>query len=427
MHESERSAARSRLSPEKAALLQKLLRGELANAPDKNAIPRRATPEEPAPLSFAQQRLWFLDQLEPNNPFYNIPAPLRIYGPVDAEALESSLQEILRRHEVLRTRVIDVNGQPAQVVVSDAVLPFRVVDLSHLPAANRETEARGLITEEVQIPFQLSQCPLLRVLLLRVDEHEHVLLITAHHIVSDDWSMGILFRELTACYTHFVKGGGAMSLALPAIQYADYALWQRGWLTGAVLDEQVKYWKRMLTGAPPLLALPVDRPRPPVQTYRGAAVSFSLPQSLTEQMTLLARRHDATLFMVLLAAFEILICRYTGETNFCVGTPVANRTRPETEQVIGFFINTLVLRADLSGNPSFVELLRRVHEIALGAQSHQDLPFEKVVEELQPVRDLSHSPLFQVMFVLHNVPSRSLRGSRITIPSCGSRGSYGQV
>ncbi len=408
MQESERSVARSRLSPEKAALLQKLLRGELANVPDKNSIPRRAAPQEPAPLSFAQQRLWFLDQLEPNNPFYNIPAPLRIYGLIDVRALEASLKEIVRRHEVLRTRVIEVNGQPAQVVVPDAVLPFQFVDLTNVPEARREAEARCLITEEVQVPFRLAQCPLLRVMLLRLEEQEHVLLITAHHIVSDDWSMGILFRELTAFYTHFVKGGGAISLAPPAIQYADYALWQRRWLTGPVLDEQVNYWKQMLRGAPPLLALPIDRPRPPVQTYRGAAVSFSFPKLLTEQLNLLARQHDATLFMVLLAAFEILISRYTGETNYCVGTPVANRTKPETEQVIGFFINTLVLRADVSGNPSFVELLRRVHDIALGAQSHQDLPFEKVVEELQPVRDISHSPLFQVMFVLHNVPRGTL-------------------
>ncbi|MBV9124651.1 MAG: amino acid adenylation domain-containing protein, partial [Planctomycetes bacterium] len=363
---------------------------------------QRIEGEGPPPLSFAQQRLWFLDQLEPGHPFYNIPAALRLTGALDVTALERSLAEIVRRHEVLRTTFAVEDGRPVQAIAPELTLSLPVVDLSGLPAAECESEVRRLAWEEAQRPFDLTRGPLERVTLLRLGDREHVLLLTLHHIVADGWSIGICLRELAALYTAFTSGRPSPLPELP-IQYADFARWQRQWLQGDILDNQLAYWKERLAGVP-ALELPTDRPRPAVQTFRGATCSWMLSDKFSRRLQGLSRREGATLYMVLLAAFQALLHRYTGQDDIAVGSPIANRTRAETEGLIGFFVNTLVLRTDLSGNPSFRELLARVREAALGAFAHQDLPFERLVEELQPRRDLSRSPLFQVLFTLQNTP-----------------------
>jgi amino acid adenylation domain-containing protein len=364
-------------------------------------VPREADGRQP--LSFAQQRLWFLDQLEPQGAFYNIPSALRLRGPLDHEALEWSLNEMARRHEALRTSFVNQDGKPAQVISPVMVLQIPVEDLCALPEAEREARAVQLATEEAQQPFDLTQVPLLRVRLLRLAEQDHVALITLHHIISDGWSMGVFIREITALYNARVQGQPSPLGPLP-IQYADYAQWQRSWLQGEELDRQLGYWKDQLQHAPDLLSLPTDHPRPAMQSFRGTTVSCDLPGELSQALKDLSRQEGVTLFMTLLAAFQALLHRYTAEEDICVGTPIANRRMGELEGLIGFFVNTLVMRTDMSGEPSFRDLLLRVREAALGAYAHQDLPFEMLVEALQPRRDLSHTPLFQVMFVLQNAP-----------------------
>ena len=359
------------------------------------------------PLSFAQQRLWFLHQLDPLGATYNVPAATRLTGRLDLRALAETLSEIVRRHEVLRTTFAIVDDEPAQVVAPHAPLALPVTDLSARPPAQREQEARRLATEEARKPFNLSTGPLLRASLLKLDEDDHVLLVTMHHIVSDGWSMGVLINEIATLYAAFTAGRPAPLADLP-IQYADYAVWQRDWLRGERLDEQLAYWRRQLAGAPPVLELPTDRARPPVQSFGGAQVVFRLSEQLSQELNALCRREGVTLFMLLLAAFQTLLYRYTNQPDIVVGTPIAGRSRRELEGLIGFFINTLVLRTDLSGNPSFRALLRQVKEMTLGAFAHQDVPFEKLVEELQPERDLSHTPLVQVMFALQNTPESAL-------------------
>jgi amino acid adenylation domain-containing protein len=353
------------------------------------------------PLSFAQQRLWFLDQLEPGNPLYNNPAAIRLTGPLDLTALEQVLNEIVRRHEILRTTFRTVGGQPVQVIAPKLTLTLPVVDLRTKPEAEREDEVMRIATEEARKTFNLSEGPLLRVILIKLTEEERVVLLTMHHIVSDGWSVGALIREVAALYESFTSGAPASLPELP-IQYVDFAVWQRQWLTGKRLDEQLAYWKQHLAGAAPTLELPADRPRPPAQTYRGATRFFNLQAPLSTALKELSRQNDATLFMTLLAAFQTLLYRYSGQEDFCVGAPVANRNRAETEWLIGFFVNMLALRCDLSGDPSFRESLRRTREATLGALAHQDLPFEMLVEELQPQRNRSHTPLFQVIFDLNN-------------------------
>jgi amino acid adenylation domain-containing protein len=364
-------------------------------------LPR--TQNEHLPLSFAQQRLWFLDQLVPDAPIYNIPLAYRVTGQLNVAALEQSLSEIVRRHEALRTTFTAVDGQPIQAIAPEIDLTLPVVDLGEITETEREEEVQRLATQEAQQPFDLTTGPLLRVKLLRLDEAEHVLLLTMHHIVSDGWSLGVLMRELAVLYEAFSTGKPASLPELP-IQYADFALWQREWLQREVLESQLGYWKQQLGGELPVLELPTDRPRPPVQTYRGARQSFELSQELTDALKGLSRREGVTLFMTLLAAFKVLLYRYTGQEDVIVGSPIANRNWAEVEGLIGFFVNTLVLRSDLGGTPSFRELLGRVREVALGAYAHQDMPFERLVEELQPERDMSYNPLFQVMFVLQNAP-----------------------
>jgi amino acid adenylation domain-containing protein len=359
------------------------------------------------PLSFAQQRLWFLDQLEPGSALYNNPTAIRLTGALDAAALERTLAEIVRRHEALRTTFGAAEGRPVQVIAAESPEPvLHHVDLTALPSESREAEAMRLAALEARRPFDLAGGPLFRVTLYRLGETDHLAMLVMHHIVSDGWSMGVMVREIAALYSAFAGGRAEGVSPLPPlpIQYADYAAWQRGWLQGEALERQVSYWRKQLAGAPPLLELPTDRPRPAVQSFRGATRWFRLPAALSRELGALSQREGVTLFMTLLAGWQALLSRYSGQTDVSVGTPIANRTRAELEGLIGFFVNTLVLRTDLSGSPSFRELLGRVRETALGAYAHQDLPFETLVEAVQPTRDLKHTPLFQVMFVLDNSP-----------------------
>ncbi len=357
------------------------------------------------PLSFAQERLWFLDQLEPGNPLYNNLAAIRLSGSLNLTALERTLNEIVRRHEILRSTFAIVDGRPVQSIAPNLQLALPVVDLQSLP--EREGEAMRLATEEARRPFNLSEGPLLRVTLMKLAEEERVVLLTMHHIVSDGWSVGVLIREVAALYEAFTHGAPAPLPEL-RIQYVDFAVWQRQWMKGKKLDEQLAYWKRHLAGAAPTLELPADRPRPAARTFCGATRFFNLPVDVSNALKELSRQNDATLFMTLLAAFQTLLYRYSGQEDFCIGAPIANRNRAETEGLVGFFVNTLALRCDLSGDPSFRELLTRAREATLGALAHQDLPFEMLVEELQPQRNRSHTPLFQVIFDLNNAPMGAL-------------------
>jgi amino acid adenylation domain-containing protein len=353
------------------------------------------------PLSFAQERLWFVDRLEPGSTTYNLPAALRLTGAMDERALERALGEIVRRHEALRTVFAEADGAPVQVIAPFGGFTLPVEDLSGLGEADRAAAVKQRAGDEALRPFDLSAGPLFRASLLRLGAEEHVLLLSMHHIVSDGWSMGVLFRELSTLYEAYLAGRESPLPELP-VQYADYAVWQREQLAGEALDRQLSYWKERLGDAPALLELPTDHPRPAVQAYRGASVPVQFPPELLERLQALGRSEGATLYMVLLGAFQVLLGKYAGSEDIVVGSPIAGRTRGEVEELIGFFVNTLVLRTDLSGDPSFRDTLRRVREATLGAYAHQDVPFEKLVAELQPERSLSHSPLFQVMFTLQN-------------------------
>ncbi len=377
-----------------------------AIAPDKR--------DEPIPLSFSQQRLWFLHQLAPNGAAYHIPGAVRLQGQLHVAALERSFQEIVRRHEALRTNFIVRDGHPVQIVRGDSAWHLTIVDLQHLPAVERDRETQRLAISQAVQPFDLTEDRLVRITLLVLSETEHILLFCMHHIVSDGWSMGAFVRELAALYTAFYHDRPS-PLSELSIQYADFAVWQRQWLQGEVLQAQLNYWQKQLADAPALLELPSDRPRPAVQSWRGATQSFSIPLELTEALNLLSRRESVTPFMALLAAFDVLLYRYTGQVDILVSSPIANRNRSEIEDLIGFFVNTIVLRADLSGNPSFRELLGRVRENCLGAYAHQDLPFELLVEGLHLERDLSYTPLFQVMFVLQNAPMSDIELPGLTL------------
>jgi amino acid adenylation domain-containing protein len=382
---------------------------EVARRSEQPVLPplERGPREGSLPLSFAQQRLWFLDRFEPGSPFYNIPAAARLTGELDVAALERSLAEIIHRHETLRTTFPEVDGQPAQAIGPDVPAVLSVLDLADLPTAEREREALRLARAEAQRPFDLARGSLLRITLIKLAPREHIVLLVLHHIVSDGWSMGVFYRELVALYQHFTAGKSAALPALP-VQYADYARWQRDWLRGEPLEKQLAYWKERLAGVPTALELPTDRPRPPVQTVRGATERVLIPMDLLPRVKDLCQRTGCTPFMALLAAFQAVLARYSGQEDFCIGTPIAGRRRPELEGLIGFFVNTLVLRTDLGGDPSFHELLGRVREACLGAYAHQDLPFEMLVEAFQPQRDLSRTPLFQVLFALQNTPVPSV-------------------
>ncbi|MDQ1592737.1 MAG: hypothetical protein QOG71_3364 [Pyrinomonadaceae bacterium] len=415
---SEPNGGLDELTPEQQSLLMLMLREKAAKQAD--AEPRASQGIQPVPrqgsvpLSFAQQRLWFLDQFEPDSAVYNIPAAVRLKGALDVSALERSFNEVVRRHEILRTSFALVDGQPAQEIGDAHASALPVLDLSALDAGEREREVRRRAAAEAQLPFDLARVPLWRATLLRLADDEHVLLLTMHHIVSDAWSMGILIREVATLYEAYTRDAQSPLAELP-IQYADFARWQREWLTGERLEAQLAYWREQLRDSPKLLELPTDRPRPAVQRYHGASVPFTLSRELTEELQGLSRQEGVTLFMTLLAAFKIVLARYSGTADVAVGTPIAGRSRAELEELIGFFVNTLVLRTDLAGNPTFRELLGRVREVTLGAYAHQDVPFERLVEELQPARELSHAPLFQVMFTLQNAPRPSLELPGLTL------------
>ena len=394
------------LSPEKRALLERRLMQQTADGAKSQGVPPR-DPSLPCPLSFAQQRLWFLDQLEPASAVYNIVKTVRLRGMLQLEALRQALDAILERHEALRTTFASVDGEPRQVINSGCVVPLAMSDLRTLPAAVREAECFQRLRAEAQRPFNLSTEVMLRAALVQLQDDEAVLLLVMHHIASDGWSVGLLMHELSAFYTSFATGSAITLPALP-IQYADFAVWQRQRLQGETLATHVTYWKQQLKGALPVLELPLDYPRPAVQTYHGARQALQVPPAVTEGLKTLSRQAGVTLFMTLLAAWQTLLYRYTGQEDISIGTPIAGRTRAETEGLIGFFVNTLVLRTDLTGDPAFTALLPQVHKMAMGAYAHQDLPFEKLVEELHPERNLSHSPLFQVMFAFQNVPRQAL-------------------
>ncbi|HIP71253.1 MAG TPA: non-ribosomal peptide synthetase, partial [Anaerolineae bacterium] len=348
----------------------------IENTAQSDALP--PFPETPLPrdgnlpLSFAQQRLWFLDQLEPGNLFYNIPTAVRLHGPLDVAALRQSVDEIIHRHESLRTAFISIGGEPRQRIAPELNLPLPVTDLRHLPEAEREAEAERLIKEEAQRPFNLAEGPLLRMHLLQLADDEHIAIVIMHHIISDGWSMGVFVRELAAAYQAFSAGQQPALPKLP-LQYADYAHWQQSWLQGETLQREIDYWKEQLDGRTPLLNLPTDRPRPAIQTDHGATEPFTLPPELAAALQNLSRAAGVTLFMTFLAAYQTLLYRYTGQTDIRIGSPIANRTRAEIEGLIGFFVNTLVLRADLSDAPTFRKLLAQVREMALGAYAHQHL------------------------------------------------------
>jgi len=390
-----------KLTAEKQKLLQVLLEQEGFSSPSHKPILKR-TGTRPAPLSYAQKRLWFIDQLIPDSPVYNIPIVIRI-SYLHQEALQRAIQEITRRHEVLRTTFVEHEGAPVQRICPPVEVVLPVTDLAQLSQTERDQEAQRLALEEVSRPFDLLRGPLFRAALLRLHEEEHILLITVHHVIFDGWSMPLFYRELSTLYGAFTMNQPSPLPELP-MQYADYAAWQQEYLQGEALAKLLDYWKQQLRGVPTVLELPTDRPRPAMQSFRGNSYKFQAPQSLVADLKVLAQRQGATLFMTLLAAFQSLLHAYTGQEDFVVGSPIANRTRAEMEDLIGFFVNTVALRTQLTPEMSFCDLLNRTRDITLGAYAHQDLPFERLVEELQPERAAQVNPLFQVMFILQNNP-----------------------
>ncbi|HKP12432.1 MAG TPA: amino acid adenylation domain-containing protein, partial [Blastocatellia bacterium] len=379
---------------------------EAAAASPAQFIPRRPDRSR-APLSFAQQRLWFIHQLDPQSSAYNMPTAIRLCGDLQVAALDRSLNEIIRRHDALRTTFEVIDNLPVQVIAPSLVLKLAVERLDHLPESEREAAASRRVEEEARRPFDLAHGPLFRASLLKLSPQDHVLLATLPHIVSDGWSIGVLVAELTALYEAYSQGKPSPLEPLP-IQYADFAAWQRQWLSGDVLDAQLSYWKEQLAGVPTLINLPADRPRPVRQSFRGAEVQLLIVRPTAEALNQLSQSQGVTLFMTLLAAYQTLLARYTRQEDIVVGIPIANRNRKELEGLIGFFVNSLVMRTDLSGAPTFIELLARVREVALGAYAYQDLPFEMILEAMQLERTLSHNPLFQAVFTMLNTPNESL-------------------
>ncbi|MCP4659323.1 MAG: AMP-binding protein, partial [bacterium] len=412
---------RERLSGTAQALLAKRLRGRSKKAsPAVAAIPRRPS-QEPAPLSFAQERLWFLDRLAPGTAVYNMPFSLRLPSRVEPAVLAASLAEIRRRHEVLCATFRSVDGTPRMELAPPRVDPVPLVDLTGLPPSRRLDEAGSLADTEGRRSFDLTRGPVLRVLLLQLGD-ENLLIFNAHHIVFDAWSVDILSRELFTLYYAFLERRSDPGFGLEElpIGYADFAHWQRQWLRGEVVERQLRYWKQQLAGAPPVLELPTDRPRPAVQRFRGSWLPVAIPRDLSAALEALSRRQEATLFMTLLAAFKALLRRTTDQEDIVVGSPIAGRHRKEIEGLIGFFVNTLALYTQLGRNASFRELLARVRLVAMDGFAHQDLPFERLVEELQPERAAGSNPLFQVMFVLQNAPLGDLKmPGTVGMPSGG--------
>ena len=402
----------AQLSSDKRALLEAMLAKE-PKTREVETIPRRG--DSQAPLSYAQQRIWFLDQMDPGDRAYNVPAAIRLSGKLDVAALQRSLEEIAKRHESLRTVFSLIDGKAVQIVAEPEGRALSLIDLSELDHDEREAQLLELGREEAAAPFDLTRGPLFRTRLVSLEEHEHALLLTMHHIVSDGWSLGVFIREMAALYEAFSEGKPSPLNDL-SIQYADYAQWQREQLNGEGLEKHLSYWREELKGAPLVLELPADRPRPLVQRTRGKSLPFTLPKTLSDSLEALSRAEATTLYMTLLAAFQTLLYRYTGQKDFLVGSAIANRNRAETESLIGLFVNSLPLRARLADDLGFRQLLKKVSNSAIDANAHQDLPFSMLVEELQPQRALSHTPLFQVMFVFQNLPIEplALPGLRIT-------------
>src|ERR1043166_8982863 len=402
-------AAAATASPAKRDLLAKLLRGDLEpESATAAAIPRRASNADPR-LSFAQERLWFLDQLLPGSPVFNVPMAVRISHPLDLDTLQRTVDEIVRRHDALPISFAAHDGIPKPIVSSETKVRVDLLDLRSLDESRGEAEAQRLVQAEVTRPFDISQAPLIRTKLIRISNEESIFILTMHHIVSDGTSILIFFRELAALYQAFVKNESSPLAELP-IQYADYALWQRDWLRQNSVSQQLAYWKDKLRGSLPVLDLPTDHARPPIQTHAGARTVRTLSEDLTRSLTAISQQEGATLFMTLLAAFQTLLHRYSGQDDIIVGSPISNRPRSETEKLIGFFLNNLALRTNLSGDPTFREVLSRVRRTALDAYANQDVPFEKLLEELKPERDLGRTSIFQVYFNLFSF------GDRIDLP-----------
>ncbi|WP_122425431.1 non-ribosomal peptide synthetase [Pseudomonas viridiflava] len=378
------------------------------NGADPAAIPRRSDGQADVPLSFSQRQLWFLDQLEPGSAFYNVPTAVTLKGPLDVAVLESALNGLVARHEILRTTFRSVDGEPCQVVHAAMPLALSVTDLRSAAEAERETIIRAAVERDAKSPFDLAHGPLFRASLLRLADDEYLWLYCVHHIIADGWSMGVVLHEVAALYGNFLRGQPS-SLPPLAVQYADYACWQQQRLGGGALEQQLDFWRRTLHDAPPLLTLPTDRPRPRVQRYAGATFSSSLDSATLRALTSLGRETRGTLFNVLTAALSVLLWRYSGQQDLCIGTPFANRTRPEVEPLIGHFVNTLVIRQRLDPQQTFAELLREVRTTLLDVHTHQDVPFDRVVEAVNPQRDTAYSPLFQVMLVLQNTPGAAVQ------------------
>jgi amino acid adenylation domain-containing protein len=384
---------------------------ELARQVDKTVINNRsnipplakASREGELPLSFAQSRIWFLDRMEGSSVEYNMPEALRLKGNLDIESLERTIYEIVRRHESLRTHFEEIDGRPVQVIKDEVNIKIPIIDLTGMKEKEREHEVKQIIRDEANKAFDLGKGSVLRVRIIKLTDNEHILLRTFHHIVSDGWSMGVFLREFATLYETFTKGGKP-SLPELIIQYADFAIWQRSWLDDSTIDSGLEYWRNQLKGAPPLLELPITNPRPAIQTFDAGHYASKLEPQLIYQLRKLSGKNGCTLFMTLLSAFSVLLYRYSGCKDIVVGSPIANRQRPELEELIGFFVNSIVMRTDLSGNPAFMELLSRVRQTTLDAYAHQDIPFEKIVEELEPERNMSYTPLYQIVFALQNAP-----------------------
>ncbi|HEY0736229.1 MAG TPA: condensation domain-containing protein, partial [Herpetosiphonaceae bacterium] len=413
-------AERPGLSLEELELLAFLMEEEGLQQEQEQAIRPRDPLIDP-PLSLAQERLWFVDQWEQDNVSYNLPLAVRLAGRLDRAAMEWSINAIIGRHEALRTTFPLAGDQPIQHVAPVLTLPLTLIDLQPLPTDEREAEALRLADAEAHQRFDLQHGPLMRIALLCLGADEHILLLNMHHMIFDGWSMGLFIREFSTLYTARVGApqGTIPNVAelLPTlpIQYADFAIWQRDWLSGAALQEELSFWQEQLRGPLPVLQLPTDRPRPAVQTSNGAVERVILPEELTRTLAALGQQEDATPFMVLLAAFNLLLGRYSGQNDIIVGSPIANRDRSAYENLMGYFVNTLLLRTDLSGNPTFRELLRRTRTMVLAAYAHQNVPFEQLVDVLRPERNPSYTPLFQAMFILQNLPIPSYQLPNLTL------------
>jgi hypothetical protein len=401
------SAEIPKLSAAKLELLARRLREKGRRAAYAPPISRRDASITRPPLSFAQQRLWFLQQLEPNNAAYNIPLSVRLRGALNVNVLTRALSEAVRRHEILRTAFEDIDGQPVQIISSPHPVSFPIVDLSDLSEQVRAEQVARHRRSEVETQFDLAVGPLWRVKLLRIGVADHIALFTMHHAISDAWSMGVLVNELGTLYEAFAAERRSPLEELP-VQYADYALWQREWLQGEVLQQQLDYWRGQLSDAPADLPLPTDRPPATHRTTAGATHNFTISPDVSARLKDICRSEEATLFMLMVTAFALLLARYSGQENILIGTVIAGRHRLELERLIGFFVNTLVMRVDLNGSRDFRELLNRVRQTTFGAYAHQDVPFEKLVGELQPERSLSQNPFFRTSLVIQNVPRSEL-------------------